>query len=139
MCMVYDENDNVLALKREDKNWGGIVFPGGHVEKDEPFTDAVIREVFEETGLTIKNPKLCGIKSWTKGDCRYIVLLYKANQFTGELAASDEGEVLWMKRSEVISSKSPRSFSEMLRVFLEDDLGEHYLYEEDGEWISVLK
>lgn len=38
-------------------------FLGGHVEKGESFTDAVIREVFEETGLNISCPVLCGIKN----------------------------------------------------------------------------
>lgn len=34
----------------------GITFPGGHVERSESFVDAVIREVEEETGLTISKP-----------------------------------------------------------------------------------
>jgi 8-oxo-dGTP diphosphatase len=42
-------------------NWPGVAFPGGHVEKGESFTDTVIREVQEETGLTISSPRLCGI------------------------------------------------------------------------------
>ena len=43
MCMVYDDNGNVLVQDRIDDSWSGITFPGGHVEKNEPFTDAVIR------------------------------------------------------------------------------------------------
>lgn len=40
----------------------------------------------EETGLTIKNPKLCGVKDWIEKDgTRYLVLLYKTDQFEGEL------------------------------------------------------
>lgn len=44
MCMVYDGN-KVLVQDRLDKNWKGLTFPGGHIEKHESFTDAVIREV----------------------------------------------------------------------------------------------
>ena len=62
MCMVYDNNGRVLVQKRVKSDCSGIAFPGGQVEKDEPFTDAVIREVFEETGLTISIPQLCGVK-----------------------------------------------------------------------------
>lgn len=41
---------------------GGLTFPGGHIEKGESFVDSVIREVYEETGLTIENPRICGTK-----------------------------------------------------------------------------
>lgn len=93
MCMVYNGN-KVLVQDRTDKNWSGITFPGGHVEKGESFVDSVIREVFEETGLTISSPVLCGIKDFYKNDnSRYIVLFYKTDKFTGELKSSDEGEV----------------------------------------------
>ena len=46
MCMIYDDDGNVLVQDRRDSDWGGITFPGGHVEKGESFTDAVIREVY---------------------------------------------------------------------------------------------
>ena len=46
------------------------------MEKGESFTDAVIREVFEETGLRISSPVLCGIKDWSNDDgSRYMVFI----------------------------------------------------------------
>lgn len=48
MCMVYDDNGNVLVQNRMNPDWPGITFPGGHVDAGESFTDAVIREVFED-------------------------------------------------------------------------------------------
>ena len=57
MCMIYD-GDKVLVQQKVDDDYSGITFPGGHVEKGESFTDAIIREVFEETGLTISSPCL---------------------------------------------------------------------------------
>ncbi|MGN0578967.1 MAG: NUDIX domain-containing protein, partial [Ruminiclostridium sp.] len=48
MCMIYD-GDKVLVQDKISRSWGGLTFPGGHVEEKEDFTDAVIREVYEET------------------------------------------------------------------------------------------
>ena len=140
MCMIYDDDGNVLVQDRRDSDWGGITFPGGHVEKGESFTDAVIREVYEETGLTIETPQICGIKQWPEDDgSRYIVLFYKTSHFAGELKSSEEGEVYWTNLSRLKDLPLARGMELMLRVFLEDEVGEYYIYEEDGEWKHVLK
>ena len=59
MCMLSC-GGKVLVQNRVDPLWKGITFPGGHVEPGESFTEAVIREFYEETGLTIDKPVLCG-------------------------------------------------------------------------------
>lgn len=95
MCMVFSEN-RVLVQDKRDDDYSGITFPGGHVERGESFTDAVIREVWEETGLKISEPKLCGIKDWMKDEeTRYIVLLYKTDKFEGIVTSFEEGDCLY--------------------------------------------
>ena len=82
MCMIQN-GDKVLVQDRVNPDWPGITFPGGHVECGESFVDAVIREVKEETGLTISKPQLCGIKNWYDDkDYRYVVLFYKTEHFS---------------------------------------------------------
>lgn len=133
MCMVCDGKGNVLVEERLDPDWPGIAFPGGHVEPGESFTESVIREVREETGLTIEAPRLCGLKQFPlDGGGRYIVFLYRADRFSGELVSSEEGRVFWMKRSELEKAELPVSFAQTLRVFEEYDLEEHYIHWEDG-------
>lgn len=61
MCLVYDD-EKILVEKKETKYAGGLVFPGGHVEAGESLRDSVIREIKEETGLYIGEPKPCGYK-----------------------------------------------------------------------------
>ena len=140
MCMVYDGEGNVLVQNRLNPDWPGIVFPSGHVEAGESFYDAAVREVFEETGLTVSELQMCGIKDWFRDDgTRYVVLLYKTDKFEGELTSSDEGEVMWIPLAKLQDTETPESMKTMLKVFLEDNLSEQFFYKEDGKWIEVLK
>lgn len=140
MCMITD-GTRVLVQNRVDPDWSGYTFPGGHVEPGESFTDAVIREVQEETGLTIEAPRLCGIKDWPEDDgSRYMVLLYRAERFSGTLVSSGEGEVSWVELDELRSLPLADSMENMLRVFLEEDVSEQYYFRQpDGQCVEMLK
>ncbi len=133
MCMISDGAGSILVQDRKDPDWPGITFPGGHVEPGESFTGSVIREVFEETGLTLLNPVLCGVKQFqTKRDERYVVFLYKADRFSGTLRSSDEGEVFWIPREHLAEYPLAPDFMDMVRIFEADDLSE-FFYIQDGE------
>ncbi|MBQ7002099.1 MAG: 8-oxo-dGTP diphosphatase [Oscillospiraceae bacterium] len=135
LVMVSDPEGRILVQDRLDPSWPGICFPGGHVEPGEAFTTAAIRETLEETGLTIEDPRLCGVKQFqTRENARYVVFFYKATQYTGELRSSEEGEVFWIRREELANYTTVEDFSDMLRVFDEDDLNEFYYYTENGQW-----
>ena len=132
MCMVTD-GENVLVQDRSDPNWGGLVFPGGHVEKGESIRDSVIREVCEETGITVSDPKLCGIKQFTNGEGRrYLVFLYRATRFSGTLRSSAEGGALWMKMEDVLRGRTVPGFDDLYRGFTDDNVSEIF-YPSDGD------
>ena len=134
MCMVYD-GKKILVQDRVDKKWFGITFPGGHIENGESFTEAVIREVYEETGLTIENPVLCGIKQWQNDDLsRYVVLFYKTNQFKGTLSPSNEGEVFWINKEDLKNYKLANDFDDMFKIFENDHLSEFCDYKTSNGW-----
>ncbi len=134
MCMIYD-GDHIVVEDRQDPMWPGITFPGGHVEPGESFVDSVIREVKEETGLTIQHPRLCGIKQFLTKDssCRYIVFLFKTDCFSGKLRSSEEGSVFWINRRDLSQYALANSFEEMLKIFWDDTLSENYYYRENGK------
>ena len=135
LCMVYDGAGNILVQDRKDPSWPGLCFPGGHVEPGESFVESVIREVWEETGLTIENPRLCGTKQFqTRKGERYVVFFYKTDRFSGNLKSSDEGDVFWIPRTDLHKYTLCDDFPDMVRVFEEDDLSEFYYYTENGDW-----
>ncbi len=140
LCMVYDGN-KVLLQDRVKKDWRGFTFPGGHVEKEESFVEAVIREMREETGLTIIEPKLCGVKQFqTDEDERYIVLLFKTDKFEGTLTSSDEGEMRWIDRESLNDYNLVDDFMELLKVFDSDRYNE-FMYERNkcgDDWLIRL-
>ena len=96
--------------------------------------ESVIREVWEETGLTIEKPILCGTKQFqTKKGERYVVLFYKTDCFSGELKSSDEGEVFWIPREKLTDYVLVDDFENMVKVFESDDLSEVQYYRENGK------
>ena len=138
LCLIHKDNQYLLQ-NRVQQDWKGFTLPGGHIEKDESIVDAVIREMKEETGLTIRNPKLCGVKQFPIEDGRYIVFLFSADQFSGEVISSDEGEMHWVSKEELSSLQLVDDFMELLQVILDDSLSEFQYVVESDEWKVVLK
>ena len=131
MCMVCDGKGNVLMQNRVAADWPGLIFPGGHVEAGESFVDSVIREVKEETGITVLNPKLSGVKQFeTKTGERYVIFLFKADQYEGTLQSSNEGEAMWIPRKDLPNEQCSPGFDLMLKIFEDGNISE-FLY--DGE------
>ena len=140
MCMLTRADGRVLVQNRRDPNWGGLTFPGGHVEPGESLVDSVVREMQEETGLTIRRPRLVGTKSWLQADgSRYLVLLYTATEYEGELHDSVEGGISWMTIDEMKAGKMAESMDAYLRVYLDKDATEIWYKHENGDWKLVLK
>ena len=139
MCMITDGKGNVLVQDRLNPDWPGITFPGGHVEPGEAFTLSVIREVYEETGLKIENPVLCGTKQFqTKTGARYVVFFYKASKYHGSLRSSSEGKVFWLPRVELPNQILAPDMMEMVRVIESENLSEFYYKKVEGNWKFTL-
>ena len=138
LCLL-ERNDEILLQNRCKTDWRGYCFPGGHVEPGESIVDSVIREMQEETGLTVRNPKLCGIKQFPIEGGRYLVFFFKTDDFTGELRSSEEGKVAWIHRKDLPDIAAVSDFMDMLKVFDRDDLTEFQYVVDGDDWNVLLK
>ena len=139
LCLIYDGDKILVQEKLGTKYPGGLVFPGGHVEEGESLIQSVIREMKEETGLTIEKPIPCGFKDWIQEDgTRYLVLLYKTDKFSGELKSSDEGRVFWISRSQINDLNLIWNMRELLEIFDSDIYSEFFFRIENGKYKGSL-
>ena len=132
LCYIEKE-DSYLMLHRVKKEkdvnkdkWIGI---GGHFERGESPEECLLREVMEETGLTLKEWRFRGIITFCFRDkddaderscqpvCEYMHL-YTATEYEGELTDCNEGELVWVKKDDILSLniwEGDKIFFELLR------------------------
>ena len=140
LCLVEDLDNGKVVLQYRSperyKKWSGYAFPGGHIEKGESLAESVIREVYEETGLTIADPKLVAVKDWPLDEGgRYIVFCYKATRFSGQLRSSEEGEVSWVEKDQLEQLDLSFDMLPLLEVMEDPNLSEYYYRKRtDDDW-----
>ena len=96
--MISDDRGNILLEHRSDNGWGGL--PGGEIEIGESASEAVLREVNEETGLIVTVRRLVGIYSdpaqysitqYPDGNViQHVTIAFECERQNGELRMSDE-------------------------------------------------
>ena len=105
LCYI-EKDDRYLMLhriyKKKDMNKDKWIGVGGHFEEGESPEDCLLREVKEETGLTLTAWKLRGIITFGTDTCdTEYMFLYTADSYTGELKECDEGNLEWVEKSAV--------------------------------------
>ncbi len=138
LCLLHKDN-HYLLQDRIKKDWQGYTLPGGHIEPGESIVDAVVREMKEETGLTVLDPRLCGVKQFPIDGGRYIVFLFTATEFTGELVSSAEGTMHWVDKDKLHTVNTVNDLDELLQVILDEKLNEFQYVIEDQKWVAMLK
>jgi 8-oxo-dGTP diphosphatase len=107
LCYIKKNNKTLMLHRiKKDKDmhknkWNGL---GGKFEPGESPNECVIREVMEESGLIITNPKLKGIITFPAFDGidDWYVFVFIANEFSGELIDSNEGKLEWINDDKLL-------------------------------------
>lgn len=114
---VVIDGDRLLMVRRGKPPAEGLwTIPGGRVEKGEYLSDALQREVREETGLEVEAGAMLGIFE-VVGDLHYVILDYTAELISdgaGPVAGDDVAEVEWVQMDAIEERECTPRFVEML-------------------------
>lgn len=106
LCYIEKEGKYLMLhrIKKEnDENRDKWIGVGGKFEANESPEDCMLREVYEETGLSITAWKYCGIVTFVSDiyECQHMHL-FKCTDFSGEIRECDEGVLEWIEKSELL-------------------------------------
>lgn len=128
-ALVLRDHNILLVKRRNEPGKGKWSIPGGTVELGESLRDAVVREVYEETGLLVEVLELLDVVEVIRKDeagniaFHYVILDYLAKPVGGALrAASDASEVLWASVEEATRMEITDSLRGMLQRLKEKGL-----------------
>ena len=125
--LCYIEKDNKYLMlhrtkKENDLNEGKWIGVGGKFEKDETPEECLLREVKEETGLTLTKYRLRAVITFQSNmwETEYMYL-FTANEFTGELIGCDEGEIEWVDKDKILDLNIWEGDKIFLKKMIEED------------------
>ncbi|MBR2749967.1 MAG: 8-oxo-dGTP diphosphatase [Lachnospiraceae bacterium] len=104
LCYLYGP-DGVLMMhrtkKEKDINKDKYIGVGGHIEQGESPDECVIREVKEETGLTLCSFRLRAVITFVIDDIDEVTFLYTSDDYQGEMKTCNEGDLVWVKEEKI--------------------------------------
>ena len=105
LCYIEKDNKYLMlhrVVKKNDVNKDKWIGVGGHFEYGESPEDCVLREVKEETGLTLLDYKYRGIVHFISEEELNDMHLFTATEYTGEIADCDEGVLEWISKTDLM-------------------------------------
>jgi len=145
MVMVQNPATGEVLVQERVLSWKGLAFPGGHVDEGESVYDCAAREVLEETGLTVRDLKSCGMMHYCwhqTPECeerRYFVFLFRTSCFSGALIPEmEEGRHFWVSVEELKQLKqrfTPNFVHYFPMFFAERSVHSEAFKHEDDEFV----
>lgn len=107
LCYVRSGGRTLMLHRNKRKGdahlgkWNGL---GGKLDAGESPDDCVVREVREESGLTVSDPRLRGVLTFPAfiDDEDWLVFVYVATRFSGELVECAEGTLSWVDDAKIV-------------------------------------
>ena len=105
LCYIEKDNQYLMLLrnkKKHDMNANKYIGVGGHIEINESKEEALLREVKEETGLTLLSYIYRGKLLFQNDDFIEVMYLYTSKYFKGEITSCDEGELHFIDKDKIL-------------------------------------
>lgn len=124
--LCYIEKDNKYLMlhrtkKQNDANHDKWIGVGGKFEADETPQECLLREVYEETSLTLTSYSLRGIVTFISDEWETeYMFLFTASEYEGEVSDCNEGELVWIDKNEVMNLNLWEGDKIFLRLLTED-------------------
>lgn len=97
ICYILNEGKALMIKRKKEPFSGNLVAPGGKFEKGETPFECIEREIFEETGLKIKDYSLKIVTSEIGPEnYNWILYLFVCSGFEGVVTESSEGHLIWV-------------------------------------------
>ena len=140
LSIVEDVKNNKFLMIRHHRgiNNGCINFPGGKKEPDETIEDCVIRETFEETGITIKNPVKVGYIEFPSNV--FYVHIFKSTEFSGTIKENEaEVDAFWQDADDIPYHEMREADQDFLPDILSGKIvNRRYIYDENFHIIDII-
>ena len=126
LCYIENDHGEYLMLhrtkKQNDLNAGKWIGVGGKFEADETPEECLLREVYEETGLTLTRYRFRGIVTFLSNEWEGEYMhLFTADKYEGTLCDCNEGELAWVPKNDVLKLNLWEGDNIFLRELLKND------------------
>lgn len=143
ICYI-DNGQELLLLHRNKKpndvHEGKWISVGGKLEQGETPDECAIREIFEETGLTVKKMDFKGMVTFPEftPNLDWYTYVFKVTEFEGELIDCDEGTLEWVPYDQVLTKPTWEGDYELFKWIIEDRpfFSAKFTYNQDQELVD---